>query len=170
MEWKVDDRDSMSLIICKGHIRAYKGAFQIFCSWWFHGKIDIKVKYLTSLSAFYSPIWKAQKWYQSSKVMSELHLNMVCRDPVWKQENFYMGPYRSNLCEHPSCIPTLVYLSAGMSRDHKFLNRIELSQLVQLVIALLVIWHLLGLGVGGWFVVVWRTPMHAYTHIHMHAC
>ena len=28
--WRVNDRDSMSLMICRGHIRASKGALQIF--------------------------------------------------------------------------------------------------------------------------------------------
>ena len=76
---------------------------------------------------------------------------MVYGDPVWKQENVYLGPNRSELRvlfwvwnknaiwdgTFPYYILTLFYMSAGVSTDHKSSNRIKLSQLVQLV---LVIW------------------------------
>ena len=33
---------SMIGVICRGHIRASKGTFQIFCGWWFYGKLTFK--------------------------------------------------------------------------------------------------------------------------------
>ena len=44
---KVDDTGSMSLMICRGHIRASKGTFQIFLWLTVLWQIDILVKFCT---------------------------------------------------------------------------------------------------------------------------
>ena len=44
---KVNDRDSVSLMICRGHIRASKGALQIFLWLMVLWQIDILVKFCT---------------------------------------------------------------------------------------------------------------------------
>ena len=43
----VDDRDSMSLMICRGHSKASKDTFQIFCAGWFYGKLTFESNFCT---------------------------------------------------------------------------------------------------------------------------
>ena len=79
---KINNRSTVS-IICRGHItcRASKCAFQI--SLQFCGEIDINVKFLTFV--FISgQFWKGHKWVRKSKIISEINLNMVYQDSIWK--------------------------------------------------------------------------------------
>ena len=64
--------------------------FKNCCSWWFYGKTDVKVWFITFVFIC-SPIWKNHKWVGRSKLISEVNLNMVYRDPMWNHENIYLG-------------------------------------------------------------------------------
>ena len=64
------------LMICKGHIRASKGTFQIFLWLTVLWQIDILVKFCT-LVFISTQIWKGRKWVRRSKILSGLNLNMV---------------------------------------------------------------------------------------------
>ena len=92
--WRVDDRGSMSLMICRGHIRASKGTFQIFLWLTVLWQIDILVQFCT-LVFISSWIWKGCKLVRRSKILSGLNVSMVSWDPVQKQENFLTEAHRS---------------------------------------------------------------------------
>ena len=74
--WRVDDMGSMSLLICRGHIKASKRTFQIFLWLTVLWQIDILVQFCTLVSIS-SQIWKGCKWVRRSKILSGLNLNMV---------------------------------------------------------------------------------------------
>ena len=84
----------MSLMICRGHIRASKGTFQIFLWLMVLWLIDILVQFCT-LVLNSSQISKGHKLVWRSKILSGLNLNMVLWDPVQKQENFLLEGHRS---------------------------------------------------------------------------
>ena len=92
--WRVDDRVQCQLLICRGHIRASKGTFQIFLWLTVLWQIDIFVQFCT-LVFISSRIWKGRKWVRRSKILSGLNLNMVEWDPVQKQEKFLSEAHRS---------------------------------------------------------------------------
>ena len=64
------------LMICRGHIRASKGTFQIFLWLMVLWLIDILVQFCT-LEHISSQISKGHKWVWRSKILSGLNLNMV---------------------------------------------------------------------------------------------
>ena len=82
------------LMICRGHIRASKGLFQILLRLTVLWQIDILFKFCT-LVFISSQISKGGKWVWKSKILSGLNLNMVQWDPVQKQENFLLKGNRS---------------------------------------------------------------------------
>ena len=131
------------LVICSGYIKAIKGTLQIFL--WL--MVLWENWHLNQISHFCLHFRSNLKGSQMrSKIISELNLDMVYRDAVWKLENFYLGPDRSELHVHflapnikipflmghpPSCTLKLVYMSAGVSRSQKSSNRIGISQFIQ---------------------------------------
>ena len=82
------------LMICRGHIRASKGALQIFLQLMILWQIDVKVKFCTFVFIS-AAIWKGHKWVKRSKIISVINLNMVYQIAAWKHENFYLGAHRS---------------------------------------------------------------------------
>ena len=129
------------LMICRGHIRASKGTFQIFFLLMDLWQINILVKFCT-LVFISSQILKGCKWVWRSTVLSGLNLNMVHWDPVQKWENFlleghrhkkrctFLGPkHKSAIWDRtpPSYTSNLIYMCTGGFRGHKSSNRIELS-------------------------------------------
>ena len=91
---RVNNRDSMSLMICRGHITASKGPFQVFSRLTVLWQIDILTKFCT-LVFISSRISKGHKWVWRQKILSGLNLNMAYWDPVQKQENFLLEGHRS---------------------------------------------------------------------------
>ena len=64
------------LMICRGHIRASKGVFQIFLWLTVLWQIGILLKFCT-LVFISGQIQKGHKWVGMSKVLPGLNLNMV---------------------------------------------------------------------------------------------
>ena len=81
------------LMICRGHIRASMGTFQIFFWLMDLRQIDILVKFCT-LVFISSQILKGCKWVWRSTVLSGLNLNMVHWNQVQKWEIFLLEGHR----------------------------------------------------------------------------
>ena len=93
--WRVNGRGSMSLMICRGHIRTSKGTLKFFYGWWFYGKIDIKFKFCTF--AFISAqIWKYHKWVRRSKILSGVNITWSIRIQCKNSKSFTWGITEAN--------------------------------------------------------------------------
>ena len=142
--WLVNERGSMSLVICRGHIRASKGTFQIFFWLTVLWQMDILVQFCT-LIFISSWIWKSCKWDRRSKILSGLNLNMLYWVPVQKQEKCLLEGHRSKKdvlfgvqnikvpfkIGYPHLHIRLNLYVCRMVQGHKSSNRIGLSRFVQ---------------------------------------
>ena len=72
----VNDRGSISLVVCRGHIRASKGTFKIFCGRWFYGKLTFKSNFAL-WSSFQVEFERVINGLGGQKILSGLNLNMV---------------------------------------------------------------------------------------------
>ena len=75
-----------------------KNPFQFFFAFDGSMRTFMSKSNFSLLSSFPAQFEQGCKWVGRSKMRSQLNLNMVYRDPVWKQEKFYLGPTTSKLC------------------------------------------------------------------------
>ena len=149
-------------MICRGHIRASKGTFQIFLWLTVLWQIDILVQFCT-LVFISSQIWKGCKWVRRSKILSGLDLNIDLMGSSAKTgKNFYWRVTGALFCIKNIKVPFIIgHPHLHIKSSLYVCRRVQGSQIFKQnwitlicsrVILILAIWVSLALGggTGGW--------------------
>ena len=152
---------SMSLMICRGHIKASKGTFQIFLWLTVLWQIDILVQFCT-LVFISCQIWKGRKWVRRSKILRAQSKYGLMGSSA-KIENFLLEGHRSTSLhqKHKSAIWNRTSLHLHIKPSLYECMRVQGSQIFKQnwiisirsrIIVILPIWvsSALGGGAGGW--------------------
>ena len=162
-------------MICRAFIRASME----------NGKIDIKAKLLTFIFIL-DWIWKGHKWVRRTNIISQVILNMVYGNPVWKLGHFYLELDRSKICilfwtqniKIPYEMGTSILHTKPSLYDCRSVKRSQIFKQNQIIlislrlIVFLLIWAHLAVGAREW---VWMLvglgmSLHTCMCMHMYAC